>query len=147
MKFKSIFISILLFASISSFSFAQEAEANSKSTKVFIMPLTSHVENYNFSLDRERLRLVSMFSSLGFDVIDNESTWENVSELDYDLVNLSEEMLNNLSEVVDADVIVYRVLNNIRVFDCNKKSFVNFDMDLPYTNSQFVAYKLKQAGY
>jgi len=145
MKFKSIFISILLLTSISSLSFAQDSDT--KSTKVFVMPLTSHVENYNFSMDRERLRLVSMLASLGFDVIDNQSTWENISEMDYDLANLSEEMLNKLSGVIKTDIIVYRVLNNIRVYDCNKKSLVNFEMDLPYTSSQFVAYQLKQVGY
>lgn len=147
MKYKSILTSILLLLIISAVSFAQEAEIKLKTTSVFIMPLTSHIENYNFSLDRERLRLVSMFSSLGFNVIEDEATWDKISKFDYDLANLSKKMLDKLSDVVNVDLIVYKNLNRIRVYDCNKKSFVNFEMKQPYTSSQYVAQKLKQIGY
>ena len=146
MKYKSILTSILLLT-IAAVSFAQNTETNSKTTSVFIMPLVRDVQNYNFSTDRERLRLVSMFSSLGFNVVDGETTWEKISKFDYDLANLSKKMLAKLSDAVDVDLIVYKNLNRIRVYDCNKKSFVNFEMNQPYTSSQFVAQRLKQIGY
>ena len=147
MKYKSILISILLLLTVSIASFAQNAETNSKTTSVFIMPLTRYIANYNFSLDRERLRLVSMFSSLGFNVVEDEATWGQISKFDYDLANLSTKMLIKLSDAVNVDLIVYKNLNRIRVYDCNKKSFVNFEMNQPYTSSQYVAQKLKQIGY
>ncbi len=147
MKYKSILTSILLFLTVSIASFAQNAETNSKTTSVFIMPLTRHIENYDFSLDRERLRLVSMFSSLGFNVVEDEAAWDKISKFDYDLANLSTKMLIKLSNAVNVDLIVYKNLNRIRVYDCNKKSFVNFEMNQPYTSSQYVAQKLKQIGY
>lgn len=147
MKYKFILTSIFLLFAISAVSFAQEAETKLKTTSVFIMPLARDVQNYNFSLDRERLRLVSMFSSLGFNVIEDETTWEKISKFDYDLANLSKKMLAKLSDAVNVDLIVYKNLNRIRVYDCNKKSFVNFEMNLPYTSSQYVAQRLKQIGY
>ncbi|MFA5804795.1 MAG: hypothetical protein WC879_09120 [Melioribacteraceae bacterium] len=147
MKYKSILLSILLLLTISTVSFSQEAETNSKTTSVFIMPLTRDVQNYNFSLDRERLRLVSMFSSLGFNVVEDATTWDKITKFDYDLANLSKKMLNKLSDAVDVDLIVYKNLDRIRVYDCNKKSFVNFEMKQPYTSSQYVAQRLKQIGY
>ena len=146
MKYKSLLPSILLLLIITVISFAQEAETNSKTTSVFIMPLRQ-IENYNFSLDKERLRLVSMFGSLGFTVVEDETAWDKITKFDYDLANLSKKMLSKLSDSVDVDLIVYKNLNRIRVYDCNKKSFVNFEMNQPYTSSQYVAQRLKKIGY
>ncbi len=146
MKTKSVFFSTMFLILFVSISFAQETTTDTKPTSVFIMPLRP-AENYNFILDKERLRLVSMFESLGFNVVQDETTWDKITKFDYDLANLSTKMLNKLSDAVDVDLIVYKNLKHIRVFDYKKKSFVNFEMRQPYTLSQYVAQKLKQLGY
>lgn len=119
MKTKSVFFSTMFLILFVSISFAQETTIDTKPTSVFIMPLRP-VENYNFILDKERLRLVSMFESLGFNVVQDETTWDKITKFDYDLANLSTKMLNKLSDAVDVDLIVYKNLKHIRVFDYKK---------------------------
>ena len=49
-----------------------------------------------------------MFESLGFNVVQDETTWDKITKFDYDLANLSTKMLNKLSDAVDVDLIVYK---------------------------------------
>ncbi len=118
-------ILLMIFSSCSSSS---ELAAKKKSTSVLIMP-TTKVGGVYFRDDQIWHRLVWSFQSNGFNVVNNDSVWNNLIENGYDIARLTDAQILRIAQNYNVDLIVSRNPQNgvLEVFDCKDKKFVVYD--------------------
>jgi hypothetical protein len=157
MKKYYCFLLLLTSLILISCSTTQELNSQKKTSSVLIMPMTNSNGQY-FVDDQAWNRLVWDFQSKGFNVINDKSIWEKISETNYELSHLKDFQVMEISKLAKTDLIVYRTSQNqISVFDRNKRTFVleNYLVDFNYpflsdfgnTNFDNLVMKLKGLDY
>ena len=108
---------LILFLTLSSLTFSQENSTSSqKQLKIIVMPFVE-MEYYPYRIDLIREAFQLGFLQEGYNLIEDDLIWSKILEKEYNLANLSNDMVDTLSTLIDVDFIVYgRVTNfsNVR---------------------------------
>ena len=94
--------SIVLFLIISSILEAQ----TSKVYSIVVMPFYE-MEQYPYVMDQIRESLMFELTTKKYNVIEDDSTWAVILEMDYPLYFLNDEMAKSISQEIDVDLIVF----------------------------------------
>lgn len=117
-----------------------------KANSVLIMPFIEN-EKYPYASDEIRYSLITGFLQKGYKVIEDDSVWAELINMDYNLSNISTEIADTISKYVNADLIIFGRINEnvftretslshnrivykpvlIKVFDTRSKSLIFFE--------------------
>ena len=128
---KYLLISALAIAIILQFSCYSSNELQTvqqKTTSVLIMPIINSNGIY-FRDDQVWHRLVWSLQSNGFNVINDESVWNKMIDAGYELSQLTDAQVLEISKMIKVDLIIFKNsrLGVSKVFDCNKGEFVVYE--------------------
>lgn len=144
--YKISFFVLLLFTPILIISQSDNQQKIIRANSVLILPFIEN-EKYPYASDEVRFSLVTGFLQKGYNVIENDTIWNELINLDYNLWNISSEIADSISKYVNTDLIVYgkidEVINTretglsrnrivykpilVKIYDTRKKSIIFFE--------------------
>ncbi len=105
-----LLINLILFQQI---TFNQELKSLvKKANSVLIMPFIEN-EKYPYASDEIRFSLITGFLQKGYKVIEDDSIWNILTNMDYNLSNISTQIADSISKYVNVDLIIFGHIDEV----------------------------------